>query len=174
MVYQWKPGYGMGGDADRIGHEIETLGDAVSPRAVVELARDEATALHASFEWDDAKAAEEWRVEQARGIMRALVFVEERPGAPDDRVVFRAYESVEIAGDEDESTRAYMPIRSVLADKDLRAQIVARLRAVVAHAEDQMATYDYLVPVFRKARKHMAIVGGMLERDSRRKSRPTV
>ena len=43
------------------------------PRDVVNFARDPNTALHTQFEWDDAKAAEQHRLQQARELIRVVV-----------------------------------------------------------------------------------------------------
>ena len=42
------------------------------PADVVDDARDPESPLHAHFEWDDARASEEWRREQARRLIRAV------------------------------------------------------------------------------------------------------
>ncbi len=49
----------------------------LTPRATVAAARDERSALHPHFEWDDAIAAEGYRVEQARTIISAIRVVED-------------------------------------------------------------------------------------------------
>jgi len=41
--------------------------------AVVRFARDKRTALHKAFDWDDAKAATRWRLEQARNLIQVYV-----------------------------------------------------------------------------------------------------
>lgn len=55
----------------------EKGGGSLTPEAVVSAARDPASPLHTAFEWDDAKAAMEHRLSQARHmIRRVMVFVE--------------------------------------------------------------------------------------------------
>lgn len=44
----------------------------LTPSAVVEAARSEKSPLHRHFEWDDAKAANSWRLDQAREIIRVI------------------------------------------------------------------------------------------------------
>jgi len=44
----------------------EELGGTLRPIDVVNFARDSKTALHSYFDWDDSKAAEKWRLHQAR------------------------------------------------------------------------------------------------------------
>jgi len=50
-------------------------GGVIFPAAVVDFARNPKTALHSAFEWDDGKAAEQYRQDQARRLMRVLVEV---------------------------------------------------------------------------------------------------
>ena len=66
-------------DATLVAAEIESIGEEATPQDVLEKARDENTELHKCFEWDDTKAAEKYRVIQARTIMRMLVVVEDKP-----------------------------------------------------------------------------------------------
>lgn len=44
----------------------------LTPGEVVTAARDPESPLHDMFEWDDGKAAESWRLEQARGLIRSV------------------------------------------------------------------------------------------------------
>jgi hypothetical protein len=55
----------------RLAHHKQLL----LPEDVVDFARDETTELHAHFEWDDGSAAHNWRIEQARRIIRIQVTV---------------------------------------------------------------------------------------------------
>lgn len=43
------------------------------PEDVVEFAKNPETALHSRFEWDDSAAAHQWRLEQARNVIRVHV-----------------------------------------------------------------------------------------------------
>lgn len=44
----------------------------VTPEQVVAAARDPANPLHEEFEWDDSVAAHQWRLDQARAIIRSV------------------------------------------------------------------------------------------------------
>lgn len=46
---------------------------ALTPRAVVDAARHPDAPLHSWFQWDDGKAAEAYRIEQARRVIRVAV-----------------------------------------------------------------------------------------------------
>lgn len=45
------------------------------PADVVDFARDEKTELHKFFDWDDTEAAKQWRLDQARQVIRLAVTV---------------------------------------------------------------------------------------------------
>lgn len=50
----------------------ESNGGALKPKAVLESARNNRHPLHKHFEWDDALAAESYRLDQARELIRVV------------------------------------------------------------------------------------------------------
>lgn len=56
----------------------------LTPGDVVEAGRDPESPLHPMFEWDDGKAAERWRLEQARSLIRSVTI---RVEISEDRVI---------------------------------------------------------------------------------------
>ncbi len=64
--------------------EIKALEDRrgrLTPEQVVEAARAETSAIHGCFEWDDSVAAEKFRIDQARELLKRVkieVTIEER------------------------------------------------------------------------------------------------
>ncbi len=61
-------------DAEVIGPHIETLAEEgdVSERRIVDVARSANSPLHRFFDWNDASAADSYRLHQAGGMMRAI------------------------------------------------------------------------------------------------------
>lgn len=63
-------------DPQRIGQALAKIaadgGGRLTPNAVVEAARNARSPLHRHFEWDDLKAADAYRLEQAREIIRVI------------------------------------------------------------------------------------------------------
>jgi len=115
MIYHWKNG-GFGVPAQLAGERIEAIREQwgrVYARDVVEDARPEQSPLHPCFEWDDAKAAESWRTDQAGQLLRALVMVPEE--VPDVEPV-RAF----IAIGPENAPNDYMPVGLVMGDEELR------------------------------------------------------
>ena len=86
----------------------------LTPEALVADARNKKSPLHDAFEWDDGIAAQHWRLEQARALIRAMTFVTRS----NDRVIVApfyvknpdtrtGYTSVtRLATDEDRARRA--------------------------------------------------------------------
>lgn len=60
-------------DAQKVADEIVEIGDEATPEQIVEKARDNTTELHKCFTWDDTKAAELYRLQEARQVVRLLV-----------------------------------------------------------------------------------------------------
>ena len=76
--------------ADDVARELSTLGERFTPQQVVDLARNEGTALHSCFEWDDTVAAERFRLTQAQTLIRMIVIHDEKK---DEKTDIRLYVS---------------------------------------------------------------------------------
>lgn len=66
-------------DANAVGMHLEMLREKfkgeLTPNDVVDDARNHNSPLHSFFEWDDTEAAQQWRLQQARGLIRAVVAI---------------------------------------------------------------------------------------------------
>jgi hypothetical protein len=75
--FKWRPGaVNRGVDPNTAHKEFERLRKEhgeLTPSIVVDAARQSESALHPIFEWNDSKAAEEYRLGQARNVLRAIV-----------------------------------------------------------------------------------------------------
>lgn len=75
MGVTWKlPGLFKDIDAEKCYSEIQGIGESATAKQIVERARDEESELHHCFTWDDSVAAELYREDQARLVVRSLVF----------------------------------------------------------------------------------------------------
>lgn len=65
--------------ANEVGQHLERLRKKfkgeLTPADVVADAKNHNSPLHSFFEWDEGAAAEQWRLQQARGLIRAVVAV---------------------------------------------------------------------------------------------------
>lgn len=127
MIYQFKQGAHIKGDAQAIGEKLAALEakGRLTPDAVLKDAKNPKSVLHAQFEWNDAKAAERWRLEQAGHLIRSVTVVVEQRDEAEPQVI-RAF--VPISGSED--TRSYVPMMKALGDAEMRKQVLAQ-----AHSE---------------------------------------
>ncbi len=95
----------------------EEHGGMLRPADVVEFARDPGTALHSKFTWDDGEAAEQYRLWQARRVIRCSVVV-----IPEKQQEYKAF--VSLTPDRNGITGGYRSIRSVVSNRDLREQLL--------------------------------------------------
>lgn len=106
------------GDAQIVGERLDTIaarnGGRLQPRAVIEDARKRSSPLHVHFEWSDKAAADEYRVQQARELIRSVRIV-----APDDGPPHHAYHS--ILADEG---RAYRALGEILTSRSLQISLM--------------------------------------------------
>lgn len=111
----------------------------VHPQAVVADAVDEASPLHRYFEWDDSKAAERHRLDQARSLLRVAVRVLElEPGKPSAVRVFTRLQ--------DEA--GYRATVEVLSDEMLRERMLRTAMAELQLFQKKYAEVAELAEVF--------------------------
>lgn len=93
LTATWKPEFERlhKADAQKVAEEIMAIGESATPAQILDKARDNATELHKCFEWDDTSAAEKYRLDQARQVVRHLVIRETiREDKPPIRFFFKA------------------------------------------------------------------------------------
>ena len=112
MNYTFRNGFKHKVDANVAGavcEELEQSGGLTGER-LVEASRPEDAPLHGEFEWDDSKAAESWRVQQARCIINSLIIV-----SPETNKETRKFVHLSI-----EKTPRYESIETVMQSVDKR------------------------------------------------------
>lgn len=68
--------------AGKVLQDLKESKTGLTPESLVDASRDEKAPLHNEFEWDDTIAAEKYRREQARCIIRHLIIEEVEMDAP--------------------------------------------------------------------------------------------
>lgn len=129
-------------DANTVGSRIDSIksrnNGRCTARDVLEDARKRRSPLHSCFEWDDAVAAEEYRLNQARLLLRSVVIVPE--GGPfDDKEIPL---NVHI-----ESEASYVDTEIVMAVEDLRAKALAAAYRDLARAAKKYRHFKELTAV---------------------------
>lgn len=95
-------------------------GGQLRPLDVVDAARELTSPLHVHFEWEDSVAAERYRVNQARQLIRVTV---EWIGNPNEAVSTRVF--VSLSTDRDSKAGGYRATVDVLSDEAYRQQLLA-------------------------------------------------
>lgn len=130
----------------------------LSPANVVEWARNNPKSqIHKSIEWDDSKAGDLYRLEQARGIIRVSVriievkhdpvkigvkMVEGKPTACPVRSHFPLERS-------DNGNTVYHPIEDIMADENKRKMLLATAMGELAGFKKKYMILSELSQVFQ-------------------------
>jgi hypothetical protein len=112
------------------------------PEAVVEFARNENTALHAEFEWDDTEAAHQFRLSQARKLIRLNIDVIETPNGNVSVPVY-----VSLVSDRRSGT-GYRALTDVMSDAEMRAQLLQQAIHELQRVRRKYESLRELAPVF--------------------------
>jgi len=128
MVYEWKESCRLRLDAQSCGDHLEKLEEkkgVITPEIVLEDARKSSSPLHDGFEWDDSVAAERFRLDQARYILRQIVIVLEPATDGRPARTIRGFVNVEVE-DGEKTLKVYTTINHAMSDRELRRQVIAR------------------------------------------------
>ena len=120
-LYKARAGSGLSDeDAEIVGARLTVLADgkAVSAKRILDDARPQDSPLHRFFEWDNAKAAEAYRLNQARQLARSITVTIIRDRREEQS---RAFHAVRFEG-----ARGYISSAVVFSRGDLAAQVVGR------------------------------------------------
>lgn len=123
----------------------------ITPADVVDAARPESSPLHSYFEWDDTAAAEAYRIEQAKGLLRVTVTM--LPSAESGKPI-RVRAFVSLSNEE-----GYRPIVDVMSNADRRRQLL----------EDVLAE----MRSFQQKYRHISEVAGVINAMARAERRLT-
>lgn len=140
--YRWKDGSHVKLDAERVALELNAIADdpgSLTQEAVVEVASNPLSSLHDHFEWDDRVAAQGYRLEQARYLLRSLVVVVD--GGP----AVRAFLSVVV---EEGSRQTFEPLQRVMTSVELRRQVLMAAARELEAFRKKYEEYEELASVF--------------------------
>ena len=133
IVAKWKKGIESlyKADANLVANEILEIGDNVSPKEVLEKAKQEDTELHKCFEWDDGIAAEKYRLSQAGGILRTLVIKREETENCTKPEIRRFYKT--------KGNEGYKPSEIVFRKQDEYEALVQRCRTELLYVKSKFS-----------------------------------
>jgi hypothetical protein len=121
MVYKWRQER-FPVKAQVAGEELERIQEVyngISPQVVVEESKPEDATLHKCFEWNDTKAADKYREQQARVLIANIVTVKLEEEQEEIKPV-RAFINVV---DCDEPAK-YVSLNTALNDENYRRQML--------------------------------------------------
>jgi len=140
--------------AENARKELERIQEkkgAICAEYIIEAAKSKNSVLHPEFEWDNNKAANTYRRQQAQMLIRCIVVNVENVEEP-----VRAYALV--SSETTPTDTEYVDVQTIIRDEDLFADAMARLLEEVHSAKHSV---DELVNIAKaaKARKKLAHIG---------------
>ncbi|MCD8008132.1 MAG: hypothetical protein LUF68_04250 [Clostridiales bacterium] len=149
LTATWKPGLESlykGADPQKVADEIYGIGAEVTPAQIVEAAKDEESELHKCFTWDNDKAAEKWRLQEARQVICNLV-VKQEEGQQTEAP--RLYYQVQ-------GSKTYEPLEFIVNDEVKSAQLLQKALAELVAFKRKYRMLSELAPVFNTIDKFTA------------------
>lgn len=142
---EWKR-FAKGTDPQKVADEIFAISDTPTASEIVEMASDPAKESHALFEWNDSIAANEWRKEQARLVMRNLKveFVNELDGMEEKKTST----PVRLFYGNPVEKEGFAAITTIMENKDMYAQLLERAKMEIKSYRKKYAMLKELEPLF--------------------------
>ena len=134
---KWKVDGIFKADANECYREISSL-EQITPKAILDFARDENSELHKCFEWDNDSAAEKYRTIQAGNVIRMLYIVPKNADAPPVRVLSRT------------SNTVYQPTRTFLKNQNEYEDLLKRALSELESFRLKYKTLSELEQVFEQ------------------------
>ena len=145
MVYEWGSRR-FGVDPQAVGETVTRLarqnGGVCPPSLLVDESRPPESPTHKLFTWDDVSAAESWRRQEARQVVKSLrVITEETRSKPSAFVHVTVHT-------EDGPREGYKPFYEVVANEEHRAQALAEALQYLNGFRRRYRHLNELQPVF--------------------------
>lgn len=143
---------------EALGKIAASGGGHLVPAAVVQAARDTKHVLHRHFEWVDKVAAEKYRLDQARSLIRCI-HVESDDA---ESGVVRAFLSIR-----EKTGVSYRSISDVMNSADLQQRILAQAEKDLLAFEARYQNLEDICGLIRAARERLAVRRNLAGQDSR-------
>jgi hypothetical protein len=116
--------------------------ERVTPELVVETAKNPKSPLHDYFDWNDKTAAEKFRLEQARLLLRSIIIVDHKNIEGKVRAFYNVSEPTE-------EGRTYVTLDRVLSEPDLREQVIEYAYAELEGWKERYKQYSEFRTIFK-------------------------
>ena len=154
-TYKYRAGYRPAlKDPQALGDKLQELRDkheGLTASIVVDDAKKKDSVLNGAFEWNDSKAAHEWRLHSARHLMRAVV-TKELDSSGEIR-----YQPAFVFVKTEEGPR-YESLARVLDDDEMRIEVINRALKEFEQWQQRYKEYEEFLSVFEsfdKTRKRL-------------------
>lgn len=130
-------------DHNAIREELERLkvDGIIRPSDVVEAAQEPASPLHDWFQWDDGEAAHQYRLDQARKLLRVYVVTDTPESAPVRALVSLTTDRSNGGG--------YRAVADVMSDDALREQMLRDAFTQLRNTQEKYRHLQALADVWR-------------------------
>ena len=126
MIYQFKKGSRLTGDPQVVGQALTQIasqhGGELLPAHVVRSAKPKRNPLHGYFEWDEKAAAHQYRLTQARSVIRSIVLASDE----DDEEQLEPVRAFVCIYTEDADGGSYIGITDAMHSEEYRDQVLQR------------------------------------------------
>ena len=145
-VHGWRSSARIKLDPEKVATCLKKLGSDVTPKSVLDMARNEKHLMHNYFEWDDTVAAEKYRVDQARYLIRNLTVTIIRKDK--DPTTTRKYVSLG-AGLSDGKESTYKTVEVVLGNTSYRDQAIRKVWNQLLSIKQRYESFDEFSEVWK-------------------------
>lgn len=128
--------------------QLQAIYDAhgrLTPALVVDEARDPDHPLHGRFEWDDDRAAEAWRREQAHDLIRSVKVVYRPATDAEPELAVRAFHAVRA-----DQGHIYEPAGKVQSDPFLRELVLRDMEREWRALYDRYKSFETFLSLVRQ------------------------
>lgn len=150
MLKKYKPAFGARiseDQAQRYGERIEVLigknGGIVTPTIVVGDAKSAKSPLHDYFEWNEERAAEKYRLEQASTLLCTIMVVVGEDGKESK---MRSFPHI-VLSEGESSERGFSTLERVMGDEELRGQQVKKALGQIRTWRERYKQYNEFKPI---------------------------
>lgn len=155
MVYEYSwVNFNFPVKAEIVGAEcekIEKRDGAITTTALVESARDDASEIHNLFEWDNEKAGEQWRLQQAKIVLSCLKVTVKSENEDEPARKIRAF----INTNPERSQGTYINVEDALSDEELRAGVLLRAKKELTSFTDKYSSIKELDKLVKYIKKYV-------------------
>ena len=116
--------------------DIERKKGKITPKAVVDEARDKSSPLHDYFDWDVSTASEKYWLYQARTLINHITVVVNYETGDEQKAFFNVREEME------DAKTVYVNIERALSDRDMRGQILQNALAELQYWKQKYKEYS--------------------------------